>query len=333
MDVPKREGLSGSPTLNGLIEKYTTRIFAFPDDILRACTGALNSLTGDKHYFGALFDEFSEGIHWQPLDWAHKRRTSSTEIFPSWSWSSVHGPIEFQRNIAFVSLWARPAYPEPGKHEALQWLSHNRAVTALRYLAVEAGIVGTAEFPFNNPEAERERGFLGPSSLFVFGEHDRKRAHEKPGRILSFTQGATFSIRYLPYQFSDGRRTFSVRSTQNECVGGIRLTASSSEDVIGVDGVLREETFEFLALSHGIEADVIKDIILGTGRDDNPSSPAAEIEEARLDWETMRTLYTVSVMLIVRDEVSGVAHRVGIGNIFKKAWLEARPELKTVVLE
>lgn len=314
----------------GSIKMYTTRSLSFPEDILRACTGVLTRVYEQKHCFGIPFDKFDSGIHWQPIDWKHQRRSSLKEIFPSWSWSSAHGSIEFISYDRTVSLWALPASTEPGKPKALRWISRKKPAAHLKSLTVVAGTMDAAKFPFNRKE--RRKDLSSPCSLSVFNEHDRRRAHERPGRILSFTQVAIFGIQNLHYQFSDGRCTFSIRSVQDECVGGIWLTAPSSEHVKGDNDALKGKDFEFMALSYDLSTHETENIILGTGRDYDPNSLSTEINEARLDLKTRR-LGSVNVMLICRDEANGVARRVGVGKVFLEAWRETRPELKTVVLE
>lgn len=294
-----------------IIEKYTTRSLSFQDDILRACTGVLNCFRG-SHYFGIPFDEFAAGIHWQPVDWTHERRTSLTEVFPSWSWSSAHGPVKFESLIIFVSLWAFPTPSKPGEHEALEWISDHNPLKSLDDVEIPSIL---EDFP-------------STSSLSVFEEHDRKRAHERPGRLLVFTQVTTFGIRNMHNLFSDGRRTFSIRSFQGKHVGDIWLTAPSSEDIKGDNDVPRKEPFEFLAL--GCE---IADFYMGTGQDDLLSSMEQMMDDKRLDRTAIIPLVAMFVMLILRDEVSGVVRRLGTGKVFMEAWLKAKPEFKTIVLE
>lgn len=318
---PDHKGMQTDESLKGLVEEYTMRSLSFPDDILRACTGVFTKLRSNEHRFGLPFDGFETWIRWQPVDWKHQRRISPTEVFPSWSWSSTQGGVQIPRTTTYaVALWALPDSLGSGSDEALRWISRDDTVKWLKLWPVLARKPGsTAKAPLDTGD---QFGHNTSTSLPMFEEHNRRKVTAQPGRVLSVTHVATFNIQQMDYHFSDGRRTFSIRSAENEIIGGIWLTTSSCVDINEDDGIPMEKMFEFLALSWERKTDYVKNIISGTGQD-----------ETGLDWHIIRYDSSVDVMMILRDEDTGVARRLGVGQVFVEPWFDAKPKLKGVVLE
>lgn len=326
------------------VEAYSNRCFTDPGDRLRAFTGVLNRKYGHKHRFGNSTLDFDRWIHWQPLDWKHKPRPSAevfniqpheSDTFPSWSWTSPEGGVDFQLlrpfgHVHFAILWAFPIPPDLQKDGDLDWASEEAAAYRLREITVDSGLMSAEEFPI---QSTNKKDGLDLTSLALFKKADLDIASEKLGRVISFTQVAFLGLENIDYHYEDGRRTFRIISSEGNHMGGIWLTTSSLEYLCEEDGRLKEMEFEFMALSICDSAGEVEHIISGIGWIEGPTSVEAEKHHTKPDWKSVRNRAALNVMLIWRAENSNVALRLGIGQVFRKEWFESGPSLKTVILE
>ncbi|KAH6639191.1 heterokaryon incompatibility protein-domain-containing protein [Boeremia exigua] len=103
--VPGRDPASTTGLrLVDLLSSYTKKSFTHSTDILRAITGILNAIYGERT---------SYGMPWKNLDlfilWCSRsdrlRLSSGSDLFPTWSWISINGQIAFPGATAtFYSL-------------------------------------------------------------------------------------------------------------------------------------------------------------------------------------------------------------------------------------
>jgi hypothetical protein len=81
-----------------MVEYYTQKALSFPNDILRAFSGTLNSFYNSRTAFGLPWGDFDRAILWY-VEAPNPMLPPSTEAdtFPSWSWSSVSGSKQFHQ--------------------------------------------------------------------------------------------------------------------------------------------------------------------------------------------------------------------------------------------
>ncbi|OJZ83869.1 hypothetical protein ASPFODRAFT_291201 [Aspergillus luchuensis CBS 106.47] len=101
-----------------LVLEYSTRSFTSNSDVLRAFSGIMHWKYGTEHYFGLPYCEFVRGMLWSPWDMSvHEtpvaRPTEPGDIFPTWSWSSVMGPVhlcsEAHIHTSLLGVWGTPS--------------------------------------------------------------------------------------------------------------------------------------------------------------------------------------------------------------------------------
>ncbi|KAF5243393.1 hypothetical protein FANTH_8215 [Fusarium anthophilum] len=83
-----------------IVEEYTKRTLGHPEDILNAWAAAIQWMEEDKKWgstcsFGLPLDQFGFGLGWQPLHGHNPDPDSQRADFPSWSWSSYQGLVEW----------------------------------------------------------------------------------------------------------------------------------------------------------------------------------------------------------------------------------------------
>ncbi|KLP21885.1 tol protein [Fusarium fujikuroi] len=83
-----------------IVEEYTKRTLGHPEDILNAWAAAVQWMEEDKKWgsicsFGLPLDQFGFGLGWQPLHGHDPHPDHQRTDFPSWSWSSFQGPVEW----------------------------------------------------------------------------------------------------------------------------------------------------------------------------------------------------------------------------------------------
>ncbi|KAF7946882.1 uncharacterized protein EAE97_004131 [Botrytis byssoidea] len=119
--------------IHRLIETYSKRYLTYDADRIQAFSGIFNHL-GIRHQSGMSWNEFDENIFWRPCLWKQASQTlgssEATTSFPTWSWSSVAGPLRFGRHSHSVPVttWAHFSLAEgnfvmliPPKVERYGW--------------------------------------------------------------------------------------------------------------------------------------------------------------------------------------------------------------------
>ena len=97
-----------------MVEYYTRKTLTYPNDILRAFTGALNSFYSSRTAFGLPWGDFDRAILWY-VNETNDMPGPSKEVdtFPSWSWISVSGQKQFLQifpQAYGLAYWANIRY-------------------------------------------------------------------------------------------------------------------------------------------------------------------------------------------------------------------------------
>ncbi len=109
-----------------ILRDYSRKNFTKSTDILHALSGLLTAMYGDRTYFGMLLDDFDDNLLWFPAnDEFSLRQCSDTDYFPSWSWTSAVGGINFwSKSVPTFSIayWARPVIRIGSASNSLNWI-------------------------------------------------------------------------------------------------------------------------------------------------------------------------------------------------------------------
>ncbi|KAB8261878.1 heterokaryon incompatibility protein-domain-containing protein [Aspergillus pseudonomiae] len=171
----------------------------------------------------------------------------------------------------------------------------------------------------------------------IFSERDRATAASAEGRILLHGQTASF-----PLVGTEGslHKTGKLRiMSEDGMVAGVVVVPSYCEPAgdgefvalsIGdIDGLnFRYDLYDF-ARSMGVSIDEFIEGLLFYDSTGNSIPPPwdASFLAAR------QCVIVLNVLLIERDEQSNVARRLGLGYVFLKRWVEAKPIFETIILE
>jgi hypothetical protein len=95
-----------------LIEEYTHKELTYESDILRASSGILRAMYGNRTSYGMPWDDFDRAILWRPRTFDREPRESKNDgAYPTWSWTSSMGPVsvpEATQPIYSLAYWGRP---------------------------------------------------------------------------------------------------------------------------------------------------------------------------------------------------------------------------------
>jgi hypothetical protein len=124
-----------------LLESYTKRNLTKETDILHASAGFLRALYGDRLSYGMPWDDFDHVILWAPDAFDRGTRAStSTEVFPTWSWITSIGPIKVDLRVETIyglAYWGRPTTGATTTSGSLRWSilepSHTRMYPKSRF--------------------------------------------------------------------------------------------------------------------------------------------------------------------------------------------------------
>ncbi|KAL7660870.1 hypothetical protein ACMYSQ_000303 [Aspergillus niger] len=106
-----------------LVNDFTSRTLTFNADILEAFSGIMHWKYGTEHYFGLPYCEFVKGMLWYPHTRSDRGTTvarsakTGDSIFPTWSWSSVMGPVSLYGDAythALLGVWGIPSVKTEG---------------------------------------------------------------------------------------------------------------------------------------------------------------------------------------------------------------------------
>ncbi|PYH28174.1 HET domain-containing protein [Aspergillus neoniger CBS 115656] len=94
-----------------MVEDFTNRDLTCESDVLRAFAGVLHTNWGQECYYGLPLRIFRDAIIWTAVNKIHPRRHAAPgDVFPTWSWSSIKGPIEMRKATrTSLAIWAIPS--------------------------------------------------------------------------------------------------------------------------------------------------------------------------------------------------------------------------------
>lgn len=113
-----------------LLAEYTGKVLTYPCDKLNAITGILHVLYGRRVSHGMPWDAFDNFILWVPVNAGcvvasdTPRAATDSAIFPSWSWASAYGPVEFGAEwdtIFSLAYWGMKIDGLCKSHESTRW--------------------------------------------------------------------------------------------------------------------------------------------------------------------------------------------------------------------
>jgi hypothetical protein len=82
------------------LELFTRRKFTHPTDRLLGILCILYAIYGNQIYYDMPLEDFDSAILWTPESNIEPRATTPIELFPTWSWTSGDGSIEFEITLA-----------------------------------------------------------------------------------------------------------------------------------------------------------------------------------------------------------------------------------------
>ncbi|OJZ81534.1 hypothetical protein ASPFODRAFT_37333 [Aspergillus luchuensis CBS 106.47] len=127
---------AGVPLLSyrTVVENFTKRNLTWESDVLRALAGVLYTGWGPECYYGLPLNVFCDAILWKAVDRLYPTRNADPgDVFPTWSWSSIKGPIaigplheKYWDGITLrtsLAIWAIPS--RLGQRSALQVVANS----------------------------------------------------------------------------------------------------------------------------------------------------------------------------------------------------------------
>ncbi|KAL3255585.1 hypothetical protein ABHI18_008234 [Aspergillus niger] len=102
-----------------LVHNFTSRNLTFNADVLKAFSGIMHWKYGTEHYFGLPYCEFVKGMLWLPetgstYETPVPRSAETSDVFPTWSWSSVMGPVRLPsqsfNSASLLGVWGVPSF-------------------------------------------------------------------------------------------------------------------------------------------------------------------------------------------------------------------------------
>lgn len=342
------------------VKQFTRRDFSKESDILQAFAGLLSATCEEGHYYGLPLDHFDDSLFWYTTDKSYQARTAPDhdDIFPSWAWSSITGPIDFLRSdmkSGLLAMWAIPSSSDgennlkviPNSVESQQRGSYQD-----EFMMTHAWRRGC--FPEKIPAALDKDGLSWDEYLEA-----REGKWSSLGEICHFAQG----IDRQNTSISDAETKFPAH-LQRKCGPGCLLVYTQSlrvkiiraqddryfklQDNQGVIVAwLLESTYKWDLISNACSdetADLFDLIALFTHwhRDSDESDPhvngGAYGEECRSGWpsviSTERPLEPemLKVILMLVKTEHGISKRVGLARAWLPVWCDVKPQFNTFIL-
>ncbi|KAJ5546938.1 HET-domain-containing protein [Penicillium frequentans] len=313
------------------VEGYTLRQTTYKSDAIRAMEGLL-------HIFQLSFkSEFISGLPKSLLDvallWRATRQLKRREGFPSWSWAGWEGQVTYNKPMAVerddagnVKFAEKKEFGEEGIQPLLRWQVYDEFHGELKRVSDHGwGIPLKGGVPLEWEATPYYAGHQSDRQIFdrpilVSDLEPRQLSSLSSSKIphLVFLTSCvdTFQLGDYVLQNSDLEGLNPTSPPDSSELRPLRLSITDSElqwigtvllDSNGPEWIYRGQ-HEFILLS--------------------------EAQYFGLDQEKYDVgefpLY--SIMLVKRDNLTGVSTRLGLGRVNKIAWMMANPVLKTVVL-
>jgi hypothetical protein len=337
------------------VAEYSKRILTSPSDILDAFIGISKSLYApfvEQLVFGLPSSNINEALLWEP-DYANgpfrKRWAGRKIVFPSWSWISHHGHVQYWTESFIGSLITvqvclkedEPLFKPPVTKSRI---NDDRLSPLLRYAFKslhDRAPKQDLSLPLSGHNLEFEdTAFWGyePISeqcdLIEKYAPDALVAVNQPGRMIFYSESAFFTLRECglqPLHVIDNLiTTLAIISRSNEMVGFIDMDQVWSSLYLSSEPA-DQEWFQFIAISVSATPQTWLSRIQGQKETTAPESATNSLYFDSSTGFAFTPPPTLNVMLIEWQD--GVAHRLGIGKVFQKTWIEAGPKRVTIVLE
>ena len=310
-----------------VIELYTCRDMTFPGDVLRALTGLLRIF--EQCFQRPISHGLPEAlldaaILWLPKERLKRREESKLE-FPSWSWAGSVGRVSYEKTFSATANRRHMLERRPVRNgeERLRPLVRWHTMTGHRLRAINNDGLGIPlslaygqrlpiEWDALPPGINRSES-LTESDLpdAVLRQLDSTHLIFKTSVSRRFQFGTSIKDDYprSPSKYSLIRMTSGANLTERDptFVGVLTLDGSSPIFLAG-------DIHALVVLS---EAEY-----LGFG---------AERFRDHNDRSAYYPLY--NVMLVEWNIDGRIARRLGIGRVYKDAWLASEPYVQTVILE
>jgi hypothetical protein len=112
-----------------LIQEYSQRSLTFQRDKLRAVNGILQAMYNGQTTYGIPLSDFENGVIWEIDDSSKARESKTNGIFPTWSWASINGAVNFPictyQDHFSLAYWAWAERSRTADRKSFQW-SHTR---------------------------------------------------------------------------------------------------------------------------------------------------------------------------------------------------------------
>ena len=310
-----------------VIEQYTGRDMKLPGDVLRALTGLLRIF--EQCFQRPISHGLPEAlldaaILWLPKESLKRREVSKLE-FPSWSWAGWVGRVSYEKTFSATANRQHMLERRPVRNgeERLRPLVRWHTMTGHRVRAINGDGLGISSSLAYGQRLPIEWDALPPGITSsatlteldlpdtVLNQLDSNHLIFKTSVSRRFQFGTSIKDDYprSPSKYSLIRTTSGATLTERDptFVGILTLDGSSPIFLAG-------DAHAMVVLS---EAEY-----LGFG---------PEICRDHNDRSARYPLY--NVMLVEWNIDGRIARRLGIGRVYKDAWLASGPYVQTVILE
>lgn len=248
--APRFWASSPITTLHEVLHNYTRKVLTHPTDILHALTGILYASEGRRTTYGIPWNDFDRYILWSPVQCDRSsRRSTDSDIFPTWSWTSAYGPIDFGKswdNVYSLAYWGVDSDEYRGTTTKSRWkpfgmdsstfLMDAVELVALAWLngCVRSRVPDWLNLDHSDPKATEslvkrwnDYGtywndvFGGYANLKVFDTIDIGKTVVE-GKIAVHTQTATFILDKSKHDRGIGK-SFVRTCNENNIAGAIRF--------------------------------------------------------------------------------------------------------------
>jgi hypothetical protein len=260
-----------------MVERFTEKIITFPKDKLRAISGILTALYGDRTCFGIPYAKFDVAIYWSPSAPISDSTPIPTGLFPTWSWPSHNGPVDIVKDglpligvscwripgsshqtESFLSTWA-PIKRTWDNFSAADWKVSLEVATAIAWLHGCISLQPPAWLSINCSASDYKqrinerwskdisipwnRFFRSRERAYLFDNIDRKLLNT-PSRLVSYTQTSAFSLdltlRSTEQPTERTANNYIMRAKDNSIAGLAMLdtTTYASHDQVAINATL-----------------------------------------------------------------------------------------------
>ncbi|KAM5348646.1 hypothetical protein ACJ41O_008470 [Fusarium nematophilum] len=308
-----------------VIREYTSRQMSFKSDIVRALEGLLQIFRRSfrsEFTYGLPKSLLDIALLWRPSCRLRRRVCDDEQVFPSWSWAGWEGRVhygdamEIDRDSEGGFLGHRMGIDgEEGVRPMLRWYHWHEKTATLK--------------PLNG----HGRGFPLDTTGFPREWEGSPSPRLKSSAIASSVSGIRFQKHHLIFQ------TGSVRSSQFEYVEEENrpkrhlweLGRWEEQKPDDVDSPHRLGIVDYDGRRVGrLVLDGEDPLYLSSGRYE-----LLLLAEAQLLGDKEESLvgeFRCCVVMLVERNADETYSRCGLGRIYKDAWKQGMPSIKTVVL-